>query len=79
MIYLTQSVHRNAQIYPNQLATICQDRSNTWADLKERIGLLADGHKGIGVEDNDRLAILSMNSDRYLDRLYQKIEQSYYS
>ena len=67
MIYLTQSVHRNAQIYPNQLATVCQDRSSTWTQLKTRVASLAAGLKAMGIQDNDRLAILSMNSDRYLE------------
>ncbi len=67
MIYLTQAVHRNAQIFPNQTATICGSRKSTWKEFKNRVARLAAGLKGLGVQDNDRLAILALNSDRYLE------------
>ena len=67
MIYLTQSIHRNAQIYPNHLATVNGDRKHTWKELKVRISKLAGSLKKMGVKDNDRVAILSLNSDRYLE------------
>ncbi|MFT6811161.1 MAG: acyl-CoA synthetase (AMP-forming)/AMP-acid ligase II, partial [Saprospiraceae bacterium] len=70
MIYLTQSIHRNAQIYPNLPATVNGDRTHTWKELKDRIARLAGGLKKMNIQDNDRIAILSLNSDRYLEYYY---------
>jgi acyl-CoA synthetase (AMP-forming)/AMP-acid ligase II len=67
MIYLTQSIHRNAQIYPNQLVTVYKHRERTWAQFKERIGRAAAGLVDLGVQSDDRVAILALNSDYYLE------------
>ena len=67
MYYLTQSIHRNAQIRKNKIATITEDRQRTWGELKERVSRFAAGLKSLGVEDGDRVAILALNSDRYLE------------
>jgi len=70
MIYLTQSIHRNAQIYPNLSATVCRDRKRTWKELKDRVARLAGSLKKMGASNNDRIAVLSLNSDRYLEYYY---------
>jgi len=67
MYYLTQSVHRNAQIRKNNIATINGDRQRTWGELKERVARLGGALRNISVEDGDRVAILSLNSDRYFE------------
>lgn len=67
MFYLTQSVHRNAQIRGNNLATICGDRQRTWSEVKDRVARFAAGLTSIGVEEGDRVAILALNSDRYFE------------
>ena len=67
MIYLTQSIHRNAQIYPNQLVTVYKHRERTWSQFKERIGRAAAGLVDLGVQSDDRVAILALNSDYYLE------------
>ena len=70
MIYITQCVHRNAQKYPNQTATIFMDRVHTWKQFKDRVARFAAGLNKIGVKDNDRIAILALNSDRYLESYF---------
>lgn len=67
MIYLTQSLHRNCQKFPNKLVTIYNDRQQTWSQFKERIAKFAGALQTLGVEQNDRVAILALNSDRYLE------------
>lgn len=67
MIYLTQSVHRNAQIYGNRLATVNGNRKFNWRAFKQRIAKAGGALKQLGVQDGDRVAILALNSDRYLE------------
>jgi len=62
---LTQSVHRNAQQDAAGPATIFGDRVRTWAESLDRIARLAAGLRALGLRPGDRLAILSLNSDRY--------------
>ena len=67
MIYLTQAVHRNAQIRGNKIATMQGDRSRTWRELRDRIARFAGGLASLGISEGDRIAILSLNSDRYFE------------
>lgn len=67
MIYLTQSVHRNCQKFPNKLATIHNGREHTWTQFKDRIARLAGALQQLGVAENDRVGMLALNSDRYLE------------
>ncbi len=65
MLTLPSIINRAAQIRGDAPATIMQDRVRTWRELQEEIALLAGGLKKLGVEPGDRVAILSVNSDRY--------------
>jgi acyl-CoA synthetase (AMP-forming)/AMP-acid ligase II len=67
MFYLTQAVHRNAQIRGKKIATINGNRQQTWIEFKERIARFGAALRGIGVEQGDRVAILALNSDRYFE------------
>ena len=67
MFYLTQSVHRNAQVRGNKIATINGDRQRTWKQLEDRVARFAGALKSIGVAEGDRVAILALNSDRYFE------------
>jgi len=67
---LSQCVNRAVQQKPNSIATIFAGRQHTWAEFKQRITCLAGGLKGLGTVDNDRIAILALNSDRYLEYFF---------
>ena len=67
---LTQSLHRNVQQAPDGIATVFGDRTRTWAESADRISRLAAGLQHLGVSAGDRVAMLSLNSDRYHEYLY---------
>ena len=69
-MYITQSLKRNVQLYPNKIATAYLDRSFTWEQSLERISKLAAGIKDMGIDIQDRVAILAHNSDRYFEIIY---------
>ncbi|GAA1331596.1 AMP-binding protein [Pseudonocardia xinjiangensis] len=62
---LTQALHRAVQQIPNRPATILGERTRTWAESADRVARLAGLLRGLGVQPEDRVAILSANSDIY--------------
>src|SRR5271155_1523554 len=70
MSYLTQSLHRSLQQNPGRPATIYRDRVRTVADSVDRIARLAAALADLGVQPGDRVGILALNSDRYLEYFY---------
>jgi acyl-CoA synthetase (AMP-forming)/AMP-acid ligase II len=66
-MYLTQSLHRNLQQNSDRPATIYRDRIRTVAQSVDRISRLAGALAGLGVQRGDRVGILALNSDRYLE------------
>lgn len=49
--------------------TICGDRKRGFGETIDRVARLAGAFRSLGVQDGDRIAILSMNSDRYSEYL----------
>lgn len=69
-MYLTQGLHRAVQADPDGIATIYADRTRTFREHADRIARFASGLRAIdGVERGDRVANLSLNSDRYAEYL----------
>ncbi len=66
-MYLTQSVHRNLQQNPDRPVTIYRDRVRTVAESVQRVARLAGALRALHVEPGDRVGILALNSDRYLE------------
>jgi acyl-CoA synthetase (AMP-forming)/AMP-acid ligase II len=66
-MYLTQALHRAAATTPDAVATICAGRSHSWAEVRERVARFAGALRDLGVKPGDRVAVLSMNSDRYFE------------
>jgi long-chain acyl-CoA synthetase len=69
-MHLTQGLKRNAQIYADELATLDGERSQTWRECADRVARIADGLRGLGVCDGERVAVLAMNSDRYFEYFF---------
>ncbi|WBQ03384.1 AMP-binding protein [Kribbella sp. CA-293567] len=68
-MYLTQGLHRAVQQQPDTLMTICGDRRRTFREVADRVARLAGALRGLGVEPEDRVGILALNSDRYAEYL----------
>ena len=66
-MYLTQPLHRAAQQNPKKLAVKFLDRQFTFEQIFNRVSRLAGALRQLDVKDGDRIAILSLNSDRYLE------------
>jgi acyl-CoA synthetase (AMP-forming)/AMP-acid ligase II len=62
-------LERNARFYPNKEALVCGGRRLTWRELVQRATQLADGLHQLGLQRQDRVAILSMNCPEYMELL----------
>ncbi|MCG8669871.1 MAG: long-chain fatty acid--CoA ligase [Pseudomonadales bacterium] len=69
-MHLTQSLKRALQINAGGIATIDGDRQTTWQAFSERVQKVAGGLLDLGLDQRDRVAILSLNSDRYFELIY---------
>jgi long-chain acyl-CoA synthetase len=68
-VYVTQGLQRAAQIKPNGTATAFRNRRRTWRETEDRVAHLAGGLLKLGLSIGSRVAILALNSDRYLEYL----------
>ena len=64
---VTHGLRRALQINPDGLATVFGERRRNWREIGERVSRLAAAIRSLGVAAGDRVAILSLNSDRYLE------------
>ncbi|WP_129649428.1 class I adenylate-forming enzyme family protein [Peristeroidobacter agariperforans] len=65
-----EAIKRSVQIRPQAVATLCGQRSRTWAESMDRTARLAQALRELGVKANDRIGILALNSDRYLESIH---------
>jgi long-chain acyl-CoA synthetase len=66
-MYLTQGLHRSVQNHPERTATIFGGRQQSFRQLANRVARLAGALAGLGVGSGDRVAMLALNSDRYVE------------
>tara|TARA_R110001592_G_scaffold357416_1_gene660626 strand:- start:208885 stop:210444 length:1560 start_codon:yes stop_codon:yes gene_type:complete len=70
MLSLTQFPRRAAAINGHGIATICDGRKRTWLEFLARVQKAAGMLQNLGIEANDRVAILAPNSDTYMEYLF---------
>ena len=66
-VYLTQPLHRAVQQHPDRVAVRFGSRQRTSREFCERVARLAGALQKLGMQVGDRVAMLSLNSDRYLE------------
>mgnify|MGYP001107959930 CR=1 FL=1 len=69
-MYITQGLKRAVQTNGRGIATMDGERKRTWAEFRERVAKLAGALQSLGLRDGGRVAILALNSDRYLEINY---------
>ncbi len=69
-MYMTQGLRRAAKLTPDRAALISERRQFTWAQFQDRVARLAGALHGLGLETEDRVAMLSFNQDRYAEYYY---------
>ena len=69
-MYMTQGLRRAAKLNPDDVALISEHRSLTWRQMQDRVARLAGGLQQLGLKTEDRVAMLSLNSDRYAEYYY---------
>jgi acyl-CoA synthetase (AMP-forming)/AMP-acid ligase II len=67
---LTQALRRLGQLAPKQIATVDGVERRSWAEVCDRVARLAGGLKGLGVKPGERVAILALNSTRYMETYF---------
>ncbi len=69
-MYITQSLRRAVQMGADRIATRCGDRVKTWSEFEQRVAAVAGALQSLSVQSDDRVAILALNSDRYLETYF---------
>ena len=67
MPQVTQMLRRAVQLNGRGLASDCAGRRRTWIEVRDRVARLAGALSALGFKPGDRIAILALNSDRYLE------------
>ena len=66
-MYLTQALHRSVQLTPQATASVFQGRRRSFGELGSRVARLAGALRGLGLAAGDRVGMLALNSDWYLE------------
>lgn len=66
-MYLTQSLQRMLQQAPDREVTVCRGRRRTFREFGNRVARLASALRDLGMAPGDRVGMLALNSDRYLE------------
>lgn len=66
---LTHWIHQSLRLRPEEPALVCGQRRQTWRALSARIARQAGALRALGVLLDDRVGLLSQNSDRMIESL----------
>jgi long-chain acyl-CoA synthetase len=64
---VTHGLRRALQVNAGGTATVFGERRRTWAEVGERVARAAGALRAMGVGAGDRVAVLMLNQDRYLE------------
>ena len=67
---LTQPLHKGLQEKPQATVLICGERRRDFTTFVDRVARLAAVLQAQGVRPGDRVAMMGLNSDRYVEYLY---------
>jgi len=67
---LTQALHKALREKPQATAVVFGERRTSFARLHERVARVAAVLRGLGMAPGDRVAMLAMNSDHYVEYLF---------
>ena len=70
MSQISQLLRRGVQGAPRRIATDHLDRARTWEAFGDRVARLAGALARLGVTRGERVGVLALNSDRYLETLF---------
>src|SRR3546814_2244294 len=68
-VKLTQPLRRNAELFPDRIATVAGEARTSWGSTLDRVARLGAAFRNLGVSLADRIAVLSLNSDSYIQAL----------
>ena len=66
----TEFLAISAAIVPDRQALVFEDRRTTFQALQNRVDRLPDGLAQLGVAPGDRVAMLQVNTDRYIEAYF---------
>jgi len=66
-MFLTLSLHRSLQQTPDKTAIVFGARRCSFRELSDRVARLAGALQALGMARGDRVGILALNADRYLE------------
>jgi acyl-CoA synthetase (AMP-forming)/AMP-acid ligase II len=69
-VYLTQPLHKALIERPQATALVCGERRSDFATFVDRVARLAAVLQSFGLAPGDRVGMLGLNSDRYVEYLY---------
>lgn len=67
---LTQGLRQSSRLRGTRTSSICEGRSRTWRETELRVARLAAGLRELGLAKGDRVALLGVNSDHYMEAYY---------
>ncbi len=67
MIVLGDIPRKNAKLYPECEALVCEDTHLTHRQFNERVNRLANGLAGLGIGKGDKVAAILLNCHRYIE------------
>src|SRR5260221_13001850 len=67
---ITQVLHRNLQLAADRPMTIFGERTRTTREFVDRVARLAGALQQLGMRPGDRVGMLGLNSDRYVEHFF---------